>query len=190
MSKFSVKSGALVKNNADAMRRVIYLLLIVSVFVLISCRERSSPQEANEKLSADQLAEINRQLLIKDRERIVSYITRKDLDMKETDTGLWISSETGGNGNIKEGDRVTLEYTCSLLDGTLAYRSDEDGLMIFEVGKSDIPAGINEGVKLLGEGSEAVMILPAYLGYGLLGDEKKIPARSILVYNIKVLAVK
>lgn len=189
MSRFSVKSGALIKNNAEAMRRVVYLFLIGSLFFLLSCRERSSPQEANEKLSAEQLAEINRQLLIKDRERIVSYITRKDLDMKETDTGLWISSETGGNGNIKEGDRVTLEYTCSLLDGTVVYKSDEDGLMIFEVGKSDIPAGIGEGVKMMGEGSEAVMILPGYLGYGLLGDEKKIPARSILVYKIKVLAV-
>ena len=170
------------------MRRVVYLLLTGSLFLLFSCHERSSPQEANEKLSAEQLAEINRQLLIKDRERIVSYITRKDLDMKETDTGLWISSEAG-NGNIKEGDRVTLEYTCSLLDGTPVYKSDEDGLMIFEVGKSDVPAGINEGVKMLGEGSETVMILPGYLGYGLLGDEKKIPARSILVYKMKVLAV-
>lgn len=171
------------------MRSVVYLLLICSILISVSCRERSRQQGENEKLNTEQLAEINRQLLIKDRERIMSYIKRKDLDMKETDTGLWISSNADTNGTINEGDRVTLEYSCSLLDGAVVYNSVEDGLMIFEVGKSDIPSGINEGVKLLGEGSEAVMILPGYLGYGLLGDEQKIPARSILVYNIKVLAV-
>jgi FKBP-type peptidyl-prolyl cis-trans isomerase len=171
------------------MRSVLYLLLIGSVLVSLSCRERNSTKEANEKLSAEQLAEINRQLLIKDRERIVSYIKRKDLDMKETDTGLWISRDVKGSGDINDGDRVTLEYTCSLLDGTLVYNSEDDGLMVFEVGKSDIPSGINEGVKRLEEGSEAVLILPAYLGYGLLGDERKIPGRSILVYEITVVKV-
>jgi len=171
------------------MRSVLYLLLIGSVLVSLSCRERNSTKEVNEKLSAEQLAEINRQLLIKDRERIVSYIERKDLDMKETDTGLWINRDVKGSGDINDGDRVTLEYTCSLLDGTPVYNSEDDGLMVFEVGKSDIPSGINEGVKRLEEGSEAVLILPAYLGYGLLGDERKIPGRSILVYEIKVVKV-
>lgn len=171
------------------MRSVVYLLLISSMLISMSCRENSRPQEVNEKLNAEQMAEINRQLLIKDRERIVSYIERKDLDMKETGTGLWISRDAESSGNINEGDRVTLEYTCSLLDGTLVYDSGREGLMTFEVGKSDIPSGLNEGLRMLDEGSEAVMILPGYLGYGLLGDEKKIPARSILVYEIKVLEV-
>ena len=172
------------------MRRVGYFLLISTMLLSISCRENNRSEEVDEKLNAEQLAEINRQLLIKDRERIVSYIDRKDLDLQETATGLWISRDAGYSGNINEGDRVTLEYTCSLLDGTLVYDSGREGLMSFVVGKSDIPSGLNEGVKMLDEGSEAVMILPGYLGYGLLGDEKKIPARSILVYEIKVLEVK
>ncbi|HDZ41985.1 MAG TPA: peptidylprolyl isomerase [Bacteroidetes bacterium] len=172
------------------MRRLVYLMLIISTFNVISCRERSGNKDVKKGINAEQLAEINRQLLIKDRERIVSYIKRKGLDMKETDTGLWISRNDSGTGSIEDGDVVTLKYVCSLLDGTVVYDSDNNGLMNFEVGRSDIPSGLNQGVKLLGKGSEAVLIMPAYLAYGLVGDGRKIPARSVLVYRIKVLSVE
>ncbi len=167
-----------------------YLLLITWILTLASCRENRDRQEKKISISKEQLAEINRQLMIKDRERILSYIERKGLQMTETHTGLWITTDTEGKGNIGEGDNVTLEYVCSLLDGTVVYNSDNEGMMSFEVGRSDLPSGLNEGVKLLDEGSEATLIVPGYLGYGLLGDEKKIPARSILVYEIKVVSVK
>jgi len=171
------------------MRINIYILFIVSILSCTGCRDKSGHNEKTGRISKEQLAEINRQLLIKDRERIISYIERKGLEMKETDTGLWYSETVKGKGSISHGDDVTLEYVCSLLDGTVVYDSERDGLMRFEVGKSDIPSGLNEGVKLLGEGSEAILIMPGYLGYGLLGDENKIPARSILVYRIKVVKV-
>ncbi|MDT8400868.1 MAG: FKBP-type peptidyl-prolyl cis-trans isomerase [Bacteroidales bacterium] len=172
------------------MWRFAYLLFLISILTAVSCRERGGSKDVPVKINAEQLAEINRQLLIKDRERIISYIERKGLDMKETDTGLWISRDKGGEGRIKDGDSLTLEYVCSLLDGSVVYDSAKDGLMHFVVGRSDIPAGLNQAVKLLGKGSEAVLIIPAYLAYGLLGDERKIPARSVLVYNIKVLDVE
>lgn len=171
------------------MKRLIYILFILNILFLAACHEKKDQEEKKSSLSKEQLAEINRQLLIKDRERIKSYIERKGLDMKETDTGLWYSETVAGEGSITDGDEVTLEYVCSLLDGTVVYDSRRDGLMHFKVGKSDIPSGLNEGVKLLGEGSEAVFIIPGYLGYGLLGDENNIPARSILVYRIKVVDV-
>lgn len=171
------------------MRSISNIMLIIIILSWTGCHDKTEQKKETGRISKEQLAEINRQLLIKDRERIISYIDRKGLEMKETDTGLWYSESIRGKGSISNGDIVTLEYTCSLLDGTVVYDSKEDGLMNFEVGKSDIPSGLNEGVKLLAEGSEALLILPGYLGYGLLGDENKIPARSILVYNIKVLEV-
>ena len=165
------------------------MVFMAIVFVLSGCGDKTPRTEAREELSSEQLAEINRQLLIKDRERITSYIKRKGLEMRETETGLWISADAKEKGGINEGDNISLEYECSLLDGTVVYDSDNEGLMRFTVGKSDIPSGLNEGVQLLGEGSEAILIIPGYLGYGLLGDEKKIPARSILVYKVKVIEV-
>jgi FKBP-type peptidyl-prolyl cis-trans isomerase len=38
-------------------------------------------------------------------------------------------------------------------------------------------------------GQKGKFILPPHLAYGLLGDEKMIPSRSIIVYDIEMLKV-
>jgi len=35
-------------------------------------------------------------------------------------------------------------------------------------------------------GDEAIIIIPSHLGYGLLGDNKKIPQRSTIIYEIEI----
>ncbi len=161
------------------------LVLLLSA----ACGGGRQEPAGSEKISAGQLTEINRQLQIKDRERIIRYIERKGLDMKETSTGLWLSATAADTGRISDGSHVRLEYTCSLLDGTILYTSERDGMMEFEPGRSDVPAGLNEGVRLLDEGSEATLILPSYMAYGLMGDDKKVPSRAVLVYEIRVVDV-
>ena len=55
------------------------------------------------------------------------------------------------------------------------------------IGRSEMAAGLNEGLKMLKPGGEAVFIIPPFLAYGLKGDGNKIPARSIIVYEIKMI---
>jgi FKBP-type peptidyl-prolyl cis-trans isomerase len=38
-------------------------------------------------------------------------------------------------------------------------------------------------------GDKARLILPPHLAHGLLGDENRIPARSIIVYEIELLDI-
>jgi FKBP-type peptidyl-prolyl cis-trans isomerase len=54
------------------------------------------------------------------------------------------------------------------------------------MGRSEMEAGMNEGLRLLRPGSEAIFIMPPYLAYGLIGDRRKIPPRSVLVYRVSV----
>lgn len=171
------------------MKNIFLCPLVLCLFLLTGCGDGREVTESSGKISSGQLTEINRQLQIKDRERIIRYIERKGLDMKETGTGLWVSATAADTGRISDGSRVKLEYTCCLLDGTVIYSSEEDGMLSFETGRSDVPAGLNEGVKLLAEGSEATLILPSYMAYGLLGDDKKVPSRAVLVYEIRVVDV-
>ncbi len=42
-------------------------------------------------------------------------------------------------------------------------------------------------VEMMREGEKARFIIPPHLAYGLLGDEKQIPARSIIVYEVELL---
>jgi FKBP-type peptidyl-prolyl cis-trans isomerase len=108
--------------------------------------------------------------------------------MKESVSGLWYSIMKEGNGkNFKENDKISFNYTCSLLDGTVCYDSDKLGPKEYILGKSEIVAGLYEGLRLLKPGGEAIFILPPFLAYGLVGDGKSIPSRATIVYYVRIL---
>ncbi|HBE39921.1 MAG TPA: hypothetical protein DDW27_01705 [Bacteroidales bacterium] len=163
---------------------IIALLLII----LNSCR--SAPEQKNDKSvpGKKEMAELNRYLIQKDRERIENYIERRDLRMTESPSGLWYQIIKEGNGKLlTDNDKIIMEYNCSLLDGTICYSSDESGPEELIVGRSEMPAGLNQGFRLLKQGGEAVFVIPPYLAYGLKGDGNRIPARSVIVYEIRLL---
>lgn len=169
-------------------RKSILLLSLITVLTLViaGCKHDES-KKTRAKLSDEQLVNVNRELVIKERERIESYISRKGLDMEMTDAGIWYSITANGEGDrLGGGDRVRLEYTCSLLDGTLCYSSDINGDMIITIGKSDIPAGLDLALRLLNTASRALIILPSNMAFGLVGDGDRIPARAALIYEIAV----
>jgi FKBP-type peptidyl-prolyl cis-trans isomerase FkpA len=165
-----------------------YLLVILISVMIFSCKNVPEKKVASYHPDKNEMADMNRYVIQKDKERIQSYFERKGLNMKETPTGLWYCVLKEGEGNlIKENERVVYEYDCILLDGTKCYSSKESGPNEIKLGRSELPSGLNEGFKLLKPGSEAIFILPPFLAYGLIGDGKKIPPRSTIVYEIKIL---
>jgi FKBP-type peptidyl-prolyl cis-trans isomerase FkpA len=166
------------------LRYILFILLSVSS---VSCRNGTEKKPAVLQPGDNQMADLNRYMVRKDRERIQSYIERKNLRMTETQTGLWYQILMKGEGEtFSENDRIIMDYECSLLDGTRCYSSNELGPKVFILGKSELEAGLNEGMHLLNPGSEAIFIIPPFLAYGLIGDRKLIPPRAILVYSVKV----
>ena len=108
--------------------------------------------------------------------------------MTETSTGLWYQIMRDEPGtHFTEGDKISMDYECSLLDGTICYSSEKQGTKEIILGKSEIESGLNEGLHFLKPGSEAIFILPPYLAYGLIGDRRLIPPRSIIVYKVNIL---
>jgi FKBP-type peptidyl-prolyl cis-trans isomerase len=133
------------------------------------------------------MEDMNRFLIKKDREIILNYIERKGLVMQESPTGLWYQILNEGNGTFfKDNSHITLEFECKLLDGSECYSSKNSGPKEVVLGRSNMESGLNEGLRLLKPGAEAIFILPPYMAFGLPGDGKKIPPRSIIVYEIKI----
>lgn len=166
-----------------------FLLIVVLTLCLLSCGGTGEQQTLTERPGKREMAELNTYMVEKDRERIINYAERKGLELNETSTGLWYQIIDEGTGAfLKDNDPVSFEYECSLLDGTPAYSSDESGPRAIVMGKSQIEAGLNEGLRLLKPGGEAVFVIPPYLAHGLLGDRNKIPPRSVVVYHIKILS--
>jgi FKBP-type peptidyl-prolyl cis-trans isomerase FkpA len=167
---------------------IILFIVVLSVF---SCRDKHSDLITASRPGSNEMADLNKYLVQKDRERIKNYIERKNLKMTESPTGLWYQIINEGNGKpFSDNDKIVMNYKCSLLDGTKCYSSDESGPKELVLGKSIMEPGLNEGLRLLKPGSEAVFIIPPYLAYGLVGDRKMIPSRAVIVYNVNILQPK
>ncbi len=168
---------------------MIIRVLIITLFIVsfFSCRQ--APEQKNvQPPGRKELADLNRYLVRKDRERIEGYIERRDLEMTESQTGLWYQIISQGRGDfLSDNQKIVMEYTCSLLDGTKCYSSEESGPEEMIIGRSDMVPGLDQGLKMLKPGGEAVFIIPPYLAYGLKGDGNKIPARSVIVYEVRIL---
>jgi FKBP-type peptidyl-prolyl cis-trans isomerase len=175
---------------------VLGIIIIGAIFIIVFYFHSGQeyPDKTTKKKGANyskRLQNVNRFLVEKDKERIKSFIERRGWQMQTTKSGLWyqiVSDEEGKR--IQHGDKVKINYEVRLLDGTLCYTSDSTGAKEFIVGRKETMMGLQEGIKLLNEGDRARLIIPPHLGYGLIGDEKRIPARAVLVYTLDVLEVE
>lgn len=167
-----------------AAKKIVSILLLMCT-LLVSCGNNREENKEVRKPGKEEMADLNRYFVQKDRERIQNYIDRKGLHMKETSTGLWYEVVKEGSGrNFGEKDRILFDYDCSLLDGTECYSSKDLGPKEVVLGRSGLEQGLNEGLRMLNPGAEAIFIIPPFLAYGLLGDQKKIPPRAIIVYSV------
>ena len=164
---------------------------VVIGFILaavISCNTNQEKSNIPSRPGKKEMADLNRYLVQKDRERIESYIERKNLNMTESSTGLWYLVKKEGSGDFfTDNDKIIMKYECYLLDGTKCYTSENLGPREVILGKSELEPGLNEGLRMLKPGAEAIFIIPPFLAYGLVGDGEKIPSRAVIVYNVNIL---
>jgi FKBP-type peptidyl-prolyl cis-trans isomerase len=164
-----------------------YIVFILLLFAFVSCKNNSEKSITNYGPGKNEMADLNRYFVQKDRERIQNYIVRKNLKMAESPTGLWYQIIKEGAGeNFSDNDKVILDYECSLLDGTKCYSSKKLGPKEVILGRSEMEPGLNEALRMLKPGAEAIFIIPPFLAYGLIGDGKMIPSRAVIVYNVNI----
>ncbi len=157
---------------------------------LVSCRNEAvrNKEKIDGKELDRSLIEANKKAVETEDQQIEDLLSRYNWDMETTGTGLrYVIDDPGEGPKIKDGDKVTINYETRLITGDVVYSSDEDGPLTFVVGKSDVIAGVQEGVRMLGKGGKARLVIPSHLGYGLIGDQDKIRQKATLIYEIEVL---
>ena len=166
---------------------------ICSIFIfLISCgheaKEKQKPDPLQFKAA---LEKVNKYEVAKESDEINQYVIHHGWAMQKTGTGLrYIIIEKGKGIQPKSGDFVHVNYTISLLDGTICYSSQKDGAKDFKVEGDNIESGLHEAVLLMHIGDKAKFVLPSYMANGLRGDENKIPPMSAIVVDLELLDVK
>jgi FKBP-type peptidyl-prolyl cis-trans isomerase len=174
---------------------IIPKFIALSVMVMVSSCSGSQTHEKSgiqsEDISLETYINVNRSLVKKEQQQIEKYVKRNNLDMRKTGTGLWYRIDKSGTGDsIRKGQVITLDYKVKLLDGTVCYDSEKLGPKKFLVGQGGVESGLEEGVLLLRNGSSARFIMPPHLAHGLIGDDNKIPARAIILYDIEIVDVE
>lgn len=145
--------------------------------------QAQSPVSATE----EQFIEYNKAMIAEENEHIAAFLLRYKWDAIATETGVYYQIYETNNGvKIETGDILQCEYTLKLITGEEIYNSDNDGKLLFKIGKSDQPSGLEEVLLLLRQGDKAKVIVPSYLAYGLAGDSDKIPSAATLVYDIYI----
>jgi len=89
----------------------------------------------------------------------------------------------------KKGDKISIHFVGTVLDGGVFDDSHGRGAFNFWVGEGQVLPGLDEGLLGMKEGEVRVITVPPALAYG--NDAKpKIPPRSTLVFEVEMLDVR
>jgi FKBP-type peptidyl-prolyl cis-trans isomerase len=173
--------------------KVFWLLIPALFYLVVTCTDDTQPSgdSNNKKITQDSLISYNKKVTKTEDEEIGDFINRYQWKMKKTATGLRYMIYHKGIGSFAtKGKYATINYSVRLLNGDLAYSSEQTGPREFEIGHGGVESGLEEGILLLRVGDHAKFIVPSRLAFGLLGDQDKIPQRATLVYDIELINLK
>ncbi len=168
-----------------------FFLSLVIVATIASCQQtpKKEKQAFNETKVKQQFVKANQQMVIKENDDMDYYQKSHKLPFTTTTSGIrhYVYKPSPKGDSIKDGDIITLNYTISLLDGAECYSSKTDGVKEFKVGMGEAENGLHKAVLHLKTGDKALILIPSYLAHGLLGDSKKIPPQSPIVYDLEII---
>ena len=170
-------------------------LFLTSLFVfLMACqtnREKEDINGFNHEKVKQQFVKANQQVMVKENDEMDYYQKSHQMPFVKTKSGIryYVYKASTKGDSIKNDDLVKINYTVSLLDATECYSSKNDGIKEFRVGMENIEDGLHKALLFLKSGDKALILIPSHLAHGLLGDSKKIPPQSPIVYDIEILSV-
>jgi FKBP-type peptidyl-prolyl cis-trans isomerase len=114
---------------------------------------------------------------------------KEDKDVVELPDGLRYQVMKPGSGvPPKPTDTVKVNYSGSLIDGTVFDSSDLHGGKPLEIELDKVIAGWTEGMQKIGKGGQIMLFVPPQLGYGDDG-RPGIPPGSVLVFKVDLLDI-
>ena len=180
-------------NLAETGRILAAVLIFAGVLLLGSCRRDPGPIRSTShiRMMDDTLIRYNRGISRTEDQEIRDFTERYGWDMSVTSTGVrYLIYRAGSGRKAEKGLTATVRYELKLLTGKRIYSSDSLGLKEFPVGYGETEPGLQEAMLLMREGDRAKVIIPSRLGYGLLGDGRRIPPGATLVYDLELVSLK
>jgi FKBP-type peptidyl-prolyl cis-trans isomerase len=144
-------------------------LLLVTCYLLSSCSKTSTAEQ-------DKI----------DDAAITNYLTKHAISASKTTSGLYYTIEEPGTGmQVSPNNTVLMKYKGYLLDTTVF---DESKTGVY-IQISNTIKGWQEGIPKFKVGGKGKLFIPSKLAYG---NQKtgKIPANSVLIFDVEVIEIK
>ena len=107
-----------------------------------------------------------------------------------TDSGIEITILKQGEGQqVKNGDRLTMNYTGWLMDGTQFDSSIGKKPFVFTIGQGRVIKGWEQGILGMKVGEKRLLVIPDKLGYGARGAGRIIPPNAKLKFEVELLKI-
>jgi FKBP-type peptidyl-prolyl cis-trans isomerase FkpA len=173
------------------MKHKIWIWLII----LVACDSRPKEQPSitivTQKDVEEKSKEANKQYTLKERDELNIYLKNHSEKFKQTGSGLYYYIFNPNKAKRAINKQVAqIAYDIRLIDGTLCYSSNEEGVKKFMIGSDNVETGLHEAIQLMAVGEKGRFILPSHLAHGLLGDMDKIPPKSVVIYDIELLGLE
>lgn len=169
-----------------------WCLILVGI-LLFACNgsEQNTDMELNPEQVKEALINANKAAAEEESLQIDGYVKRRKLDVITTGTGLRYQIYKKGDGEKAAiGKRAVVAYEVSLIDGRVCYSTKDTGPEEFKIGSDRVESGLVEAICYMSVGDKARVIIPSHLAHGLVGDFKKIPVRSTIIYDIELIKLK
>lgn len=126
----------------------------------------------------------------KELEKIADYIEENNITTQPKESGLYYIETKEGDGSLaKAGDKVTVHYTGTFLDGEQFDSSIGKDPFSFILGDGYVIKGWDEGISYMKKGGKAKLIIPSKLGYGPNGY-RDIPGYATLLFDVELVDLK
>lgn len=120
-----------------------------------------------------------------------AYLKLANINTPPMPSGLYYIEKVKGKGKMPtDGSWVSIHYLGTFINGEPFDNTYERNQPFeFQIGQNLVIPGLEEGVKYMREGGEAIIIIPSKLAYG---DQqyKIIPPYSTLIFEVNLLKVK
>lgn len=158
---------------------------MIHIYVkVLDVQDESAYQASQEQEKKDQLA--------KDDKLIRAYLDSAGLNGVATENGVYVVTQKAGSGSLpQDGQEVSVMYTGKGLDG-VAFDSNEDTAfhhsdpLNFVLGQQRMIPGMEEGVRQLNKGADALLFIPSGQGYGPMGSPPVIQPNEVLMFHVVV----
>lgn len=168
------------------------LIFRVGVTDVVSPDEFRERQMAQYQKQQEEALALQEEQMAKDVSLLEAYLQENNIDAQKTEAGVYYAVKEEGTGTeIDAGDKVTVHYRGTLLDGTPFDASYDRGEpFTFTVGQGMVIRGWDEALQELRAGSEATLYIPSPLGYGPRSAGDVIKPNSNLVFDVEIVDVE